>query len=177
MQVAAYGITLEPIREADLETVRRWRNAEHVKKHMQYREHITEAMQQSWFRSLDKSCNLYFMIQKESEKAGVVNLKDIDWNGKTAEAGIFIGEEHYLNTLVPVLATVSIMEYAFETLQLQSLKAKIASGNLKAVLFNESIGYQKLEEPASEGFDYYTTNELSFREATKTIRKTLDKLK
>lgn len=177
MQVAAYGIILEPITEADLETVRRWRNAEHVKMHMQYRGHITEAMQQSWFRSLDKSCNFYFIIQKESEKVGVVNLKDIDWPHKTAEAGIFIGDENYLNTLVPVLATVSIMEYAFESLQLKSLKAKIASGNLKAVLFNESIGYQKCEEEAGEGFDYYTTNELLFREATKTIRKILDKLK
>ncbi len=177
MQVAAYGIRLEPITEADLETVRRWRNAEHVKLYMQYREHITEAMQQSWFRSLDKSCNYYFMIQKESEKVGVVNLKDIDWNLKTAEAGIFIGEENYLNTLVPVLATVSMMEYAFEILQLKSLKAKIASDNLKAVLFNESIGYQKLDEPVSEGFDYYSTNEPAFREATKSIRNTLDKLK
>lgn len=177
MQVAAYGIRLEPIKEADLETVRRWRNAEHVKIHMQYREYITEAMQQSWFRSLDKSCNLYFMIRKDSEKIGVVNLKDVDWHLKTAEAGIFIGDEHYLNTLVPVLATVSIMEYAFETLQLKSLKAKIASANLKAVLFNESIGYQKLEGPASEGFDYYSTTEPAFREATKTIRHTLDKLK
>ena len=177
MQVAAYGIILEPVTEADLETVRRWRNADHVKMHMQYRDHITHAMQQSWFRSLDKSRNFYFMIQKESEKVGVVNLKDIDWNCKTAEAGIFIGEENYLNTLVPVLATVSIMEYAFGTLQLKSLRAKISSGNQKAIQFNENIGYQKLEEQASEGFDYYTTNELSFREATKTIRKTLDKLK
>lgn len=177
MQVEAYGIILEPITEADLETVRRWRNAEHVKMHMQYREYITEAMQQSWFKALDKSCNYYFMIQKESEKVGVVNLKDIDWTHQTAEAGIFIGEENYLNTLVPVLATVSIMEYAFEVLRLKSLKAKIASGNLKAVLFNESIGYQKLEEPAGEGFDYYSTNEPAFREATKTIRNTLNKLK
>lgn len=177
MQLAAYGIVLKPLREADLELVRCWRNAEHVKLHMQYRDHITESMQQSWFRSLDKTCNYYFMIQKESEKIGVVNLKDIDWNRKTAEAGIFIGEENYLNTLVPILATVSVMEYAFESLQLKSLKAKIASANLKAILFNESIGYQKQENQPGEGFDYYSTNELLFREATKTIRKTLDKLK
>jgi len=177
MQLAAYGIILEPLTEADLELVRGWRNAGHVKQHMQYREHITEDMQQRWFRSLDKTCNAYFMIQKESEKIGVVNLKDIDWQSKTAEAGIFIGEENYLNTLVPVLATVSIMEYAFETLQLKNLKAKIASANLKAILFNESIGYQRLEEQASDGFGYYTASVLSFREATKTIRKTLDKLK
>lgn len=177
MRVTAYGIILEPMTGADLELVRRWRNAEHVKQHMQYRNQITEAMQQNWFSSLDKSCNYYFIIQKESEKVGVVNLKDIDWNHQTAEAGIFIGEESYLNTLVPVLATVSVMEYAFGALQLKSLKAKIASDNLKAILFNESIGYQKLEEQASEDFDYYSTNESLFREATKTIRKTLDKLK
>jgi UDP-4-amino-4,6-dideoxy-N-acetyl-beta-L-altrosamine N-acetyltransferase len=177
MQIAAYGIILRPLTEADLEQVRHWRNAEHVRQHMQYREYITEAMQLSWFRALDKHCNYYFTIQKDAEKIGVVNLKDIDWKRQTAEAGIFIGEEKYLNTLVPVLATVSIMEYAFETLQIKSLRAKIASANLKAVLFNESIGYQKTEEPAGEGFDYYSTNELSFREATRTIRNTLNKLK
>ncbi len=177
MQVAAYGIVLERLTEADLETVRRWRNAGHVKQHMQYREHITEAMQQEWFRLLDKSCNYYFMIRKETEKIGVVNLKDIDWAGQTAEAGIFIGDEHYLNSLVPLLATVSIMEYAFESLKLKGLKAKIASANLKAILFNESVGYRKLEEQASEGFAYYGTNEPAFREATKPIRPTLNKLK
>lgn len=177
MRVAAYGIMLEPITETDLDMVRRWRNADHVKQHMQYRDHITEAMQQRWYRSLDKRCNYYFIIQKESEKAGVVNLKDIDWDHRTAEAGIFIGEEPYLNTLLPVLATVAIMEYAFGTLQLKRLKAKIASANLKAIRFNESIGYQKLEEQGNDGFDYYTTDELSFREATRTIRHTLDKLK
>jgi UDP-4-amino-4,6-dideoxy-N-acetyl-beta-L-altrosamine N-acetyltransferase len=177
MQIAAYGIVLKAIEAADLELVRRWRNAEHVKKHMHYQDHITEAMQQRWFDTIDKTCNVYFVIEKESEKLGVVNLKDIDWNSKTAEAGIFIGEEHYLNTPVPVLATIAIMEYAFESLRLKSLKAKIASPNLKAVLFNESIGYQKQEEQACEGFDYYITDERSFREATKTIRKTLDKLK
>lgn len=134
-------------------------------------------MQLHWFKNLDESCNYYFIIKDKEMKIGVVNLKEIDWIKKEAEAGIFIGDENYLNSLSPILATICIMEFAFEELKLQSLKAKIAVANLKAILFNESIGYIKDNSQLENDFHYYSTNEKLFISATKNIRSTLDKLK
>lgn len=174
MQIVKYGIVLKMLEEEELEMVRNWRNLDHVRLSMQYQEVITPQMQLNWFNTLDKKRNLYFVILKNETKIGVVNLKNIE--NKNAEAGIFIGEKEHLNSLIPVLATVAIMEFAFEVLQLETLRAKIAVNNLKAVLFNESIGYKKQELQADMDFNYYETNELLFKTAIQNIRSTLDKL-
>jgi UDP-4-amino-4,6-dideoxy-N-acetyl-beta-L-altrosamine N-acetyltransferase len=176
MQLIKYGITLESLTEQDLELVRNWRNSNHVRLNMEYQTIIDSKMQSNWFNSLDKNNNLYFTILQNSKKIGLINLKDIDWEICEAEAGIFIGDTEYLNTLTPVLATICIMEYAFETLRLKTLKAKIATNNLKAILFNENIGYRKQGGHSENNFLYYETNEVLFKECTKNLRKTLDKL-
>ena len=176
MQLIKYGITLESLTEQDLELVRNWRNADHVRLNMDYQTIIDSKMQSNWFNSLDKKNNLYFTILQDSKKIGLINLKDIDWEIYEAEAGIFIGDTDYLNTLTPVLATICIMEYAFETLKLKTLKAKIATNNQKAILFNENIGYRKQISHSENNFLYYETNEPLFKESTKNLRTTLNKL-
>jgi UDP-4-amino-4,6-dideoxy-N-acetyl-beta-L-altrosamine N-acetyltransferase len=177
MQIRKYGIVLERLTAADLETVRVWRNSDPVRLSMMFQEIITPAMQVKWFSNLEEATNFYFIIKTNDVKIGLINLKDINWESKTTEAGIFIGEKGYLNTLLPMLATISIMEYAFEELKLNTLKAKIATSNFKAILFNESIGYEKCSDGETSDFNYYQTNELKFKDATKNIRATLDKLK
>ena len=177
MQISKYGITLKSLGPADLEMVRDWRNAEHVRPYMQYQKYITPQMQQAWFERLDPDVNLYFIIQQDEKQVGVVNLKDIDYDLRTAEAGIFIGRQDYLNSMLPVLATISIMEFAFDVLELVTLKAKIGQQNNKVILFNESIGYRKNRQQDEGEFHYYTVNQADFISATKRLRETLDKIK
>ena len=177
MVLSAYGIKLERLSSNDIELVRYWRNLDRVRFNMKFQDIITAEMQSNWFSNLDNVCNYYFIIKENDSKIGVVNLKDIDWNKKEAEAGIFIGDDQYLNTLTPILATISLMEFAFENLKLNSLRAKISSSNVKAILFNESIGYVKNHLQDDNDFHYYSTDENLFKSATKNIRTTLDKLR
>ena len=175
MQIKKYGIVLKSITAADIELMRHWRNQDHVRLNMQYQKIISSEQQAKWFLDLDLKTNLYFVIKKENEKIGIVHLKEINWQSKQAEAGIFIGEVAHLNTISPLLATITIMEFAFDILKLEILKAKIASTNYKVILFNESIGYVKAGQQ-NEAFQYYETNQHLFLEATKNIRNTLLKL-
>ncbi len=176
MQITKYGIVLKSLAEDDLEMVKDWRNADHVRLNMKYQELITSEMQQTWFKQLNKKLNHYFIISKDYVPIGIVNLKGINFETLEAEAGIFIGDEQHLNTLTPILATITIMEFAFNELKLKTLKAQIASSNVKAILFNESIGYKKIETNSESDFQYYTTKKELFIDATKNIRGTLDKL-
>lgn len=176
MQLRRYGIILDTLTSTDIELVRIWRNSDHVKENMKYRDYIDSSMQTKWFDELNRKNNFYFIIREKDVKIGLINLKEIDWEQGTAESGIFIGEKEYLNTPVPLLATVSIMEFAFDELQLKILKAKIAVTNLRAILYNEGIGYKKFEVQEDEAFHYYHVNHLQFLEATKNIRSTLNKL-
>lgn len=176
MQVVKYGIVLESLTDKDLELVRSWRNVDHVRLNMKYQNIISQEMQFNWFNSLDKTRNLYFIIKKNAKKIGVVNLKEISWDIGIAEAGIFIGETEYLNTLSPILATICIMEFAFDILNLKSLVAKIGVSNYTAMLFNEGIGYKKQSQQLDNNFHNYEINSENFLEATKNIRETLNKL-
>jgi len=176
MQLKKYGVVIESLTESDLEQVRRWRNAEHVRTHMQHQQIITAEQQQSWFAALDKNINFYFVISANSKRGGVVNLKDVDVNAASAEAGIFIGEPELLNTAAPIAATLLIMEFAFDTLKLNSLKAKIGNDNANAIRFNKSLGYVKGQDEGSNGFHYYTVSAQQFEAATRHMRETLAKI-
>lgn len=176
MQIKKYGIVLERMQEADCELVRTWRNSEHVRLNMHYQGLITADMQQTWFSNLEKSKNLYFIICTNGVKVGLVNLKDIHPNLKTAEAGIFIGDKNYLRSMVPVLATVVIMELAFQNLGLNLLRAKMSATNDKVIEFNKRLGYLREEYQSDNQFHYYHTNAERFNDAIEGIRDTLGKM-
>ena len=79
----------------DIELVRNWRNSELISQYMEYKEYITPEMQLKWFRSIDNFFNLYFIIEYKGQKIGVINGKDIDWEERSMETGVFIGEKKY----------------------------------------------------------------------------------
>jgi RimJ/RimL family protein N-acetyltransferase len=143
---------------------------------MHYQGIITEEMQSHWYKALDKSKNLYFIIVAHSKKVGLINLKDIHQHFKTAEAGIFIGDREYADTMIPILATITLMEFAFDSLGIKILKAKMSSTNEKVIEFNKRIGYQREEYQSDNQFHYYQTDRDAFYLATNGIKETLQKL-
>ena len=68
------------------------------------------------------------------------------------------------------------MEFAFDELKLKTLKAKIANDNWKAILFNESIGYEISIEQSESLFQYYFNTKDKFIRAISGMRNTLNKL-
>jgi UDP-4-amino-4,6-dideoxy-N-acetyl-beta-L-altrosamine N-acetyltransferase len=176
MQISNFGIILKSITQADLEMIRIWRNSEYVRPFMSYDQEITPAMQQKWFGSLELSKDLYFIISINNISIGVINLKDINHHQNTAEAGIFIGDTGFMNTIIPVLATLTLMEFAFQVLKLSSLRAKIKTDNEKVIRFNNSIGYELEKEQNSKKFHYYSTSKELFENATRALRAMLEKV-
>ena len=176
MRIVKYGIELLSLFAKDIELVRKWRNSKHVRQNMQYTKSIKPAEQQNWFNALDKATNLYFIIVSEGKKIGLINLKEINCKLKTAEAGIFIGDTSYLNSTVPVVATLTIMDFSFYVLGLKTLRAKMNSKNEKIISFNKALGYQKEPKQRNENFHYYQTNKKSYRAATKNISEFLNKV-
>ena len=177
MQIKKYGVVLERLELADIELVREWRNSDLVRPFMHYQGVISSQMQINWFNSLNPSTNLYFIIIKDGIKIGLINLKDIKHNLKTAEAGIFIGVGDFLNTNIPVLATIALMEFAFEILGLESLKAKMATANTKVIEFNRNLGYIREEYQTDNDFHYYQVKPHNFNNAILRMKETLLKLK
>ncbi len=68
MKLTKYGITLNRLREDDIELLRQWRNSPQINQFMEYRGNITPEMQRDWFRSVDNFDNFYFIIEYQGEE-------------------------------------------------------------------------------------------------------------
>ena len=174
MHWTRYGITLRLLSYSDIEQVRHWRNQDFVRLNMEFQGLISLEEQEKWFSGLDGRHNHYFIFSYKNVDAGMVNLKNLDLSASTAEAGIFVGDKEYLNTYVPFIATIVLMEFAFDELKLTSLLAKIKIQNKNAIGFNERLGYH-FKERLNEEYAYYECVRENFKHTTHSFIRSLQK--
>ena len=171
MKICKYGITLNRLRQEDLELVRQKRNSEEVSRFMEFREEITPEMQQKWFEGINNFENFYYIIEYKGQKIGLLNDKNMDWNARTSESGMFLWDESYINTLVPVLASLCLLELGFYYLEWKTSFIHVLRDNQKAIEYVSSLGYTLAEgQENTDNQLYYLTPEL-FETKGKKIRK------
>ncbi|MDP2722968.1 MAG: GNAT family N-acetyltransferase [Bacteroidales bacterium] len=159
----------------DLELVRNWRNSSHINQYMEYRDYITPEMQERWFNSINNQNNLYFIFEFNDEKIGVFNGKDIDWEKGIMETGIFIAEEKYLNTELPLMAVFTFGELGLRVFNMTSY-AHMLKSNKRAIRFNKLLGFELCEGQDTLDNQLYKLNKESFFKSVKLLRPTLNKL-
>lgn len=141
MRILKYGLVLQRLQKGDIELVRQWRNSERISQFMQYRQEISAKQQEQWFKSVDNIFNFYFIIKYQGERIGLINSKNVDWDQKCSEAGIFIWDEKYWETHVPILASLMLAEGGFDFFKHVKSYAQIIKTNTRAINFIEAIGY------------------------------------
>jgi UDP-4-amino-4,6-dideoxy-N-acetyl-beta-L-altrosamine N-acetyltransferase len=140
LEIIKNGITLKKINENDLELIRNWRNSDFVKQFMIYKENITPEMQKKWYESINNEFNYYFIVLSQDTPVGLANLKDIDYKLNTAEWGVFLSSSKYLNGIIGIQTTISLLEFAFNELELQLVRSSILLSNESAIKFNKQLG-------------------------------------
>ncbi len=150
-----YGVALVPLTRDKLELVRRWRNMECVSRFMEFRDEITPEMQREWFESVDNENNHYFVVTCGGKEVGLSNIKNIDREAGTGEAGIFIADPDCLNSPVPILVSICGLDFCFERLGLKEVYIKTADGNTSARRLNAALGYEPVGEAGEGGFRHY----------------------
>ena len=171
-----YGLQLQSLQTKDLELVRKWRNADNVRKYFEYQKIISGKEQIIWFNSLDLTHNIYFIIRYGATPCGVVSLKEIDWKVGQAEAGIFMASEDYVQVYIPVVAVILLMELSFSILGLKQLRAKIHEENISAIKFNRALGYQRVSRRQHSSFALYQVDDYQFQQSANTFISTLQKI-
>jgi UDP-4-amino-4,6-dideoxy-N-acetyl-beta-L-altrosamine N-acetyltransferase len=175
MIISGYGIQLKRLTRDDLELVRNWRNAGRIVRNMEYREHISAEMQQRWFESVNNIHNHYFIICYKNEKIGVINGSETNWDiHETANGGIFIGNEDYLKTLIPLKASLLLTDFCF-AIGLKRTFMRVLSSNSEAVSYNIALGYRLLENQENVYNQRYVLTQENYEAATKKIKSILSK--
>lgn len=171
MKFFKYGIILERLKEDDIELVREWRNSDPVRLNMNFQEIISPEQQLEWFRSINTPQFNYLMIHYKGEKIGLLNDKNIDWDSRSSESGIFIGRTEYHNTSVPFLVSVAGIESNFYLMGWKKQYAHILRTNTNAIQFNLQLGYRLCKGQEDEVHQRYELTLDSFGEKAVKIRK------
>jgi RimJ/RimL family protein N-acetyltransferase len=146
MKLNGYGVELEPLSEETVDLVRIWRNTPYVLQQMEYQEIITPEMQLVWFRSIDDGRFEYFIVKNNGKPFGLIHLADIDKENRTADAGLFIGEQNFAGTGLVLGASILLLEHAFYELGLKTVTAKVREGNIQAEKYNSLLGFKKTKK-------------------------------
>ncbi len=172
MKLIRYGITLKRLTSDDLELLRTWRNSRTVNQYMEYREYITREMQEKWFQSIDNPDNNYYIIIYKDEKIGIINEKGFSrFADQTSESGIFLGNEKYRNTHIPVLSSLILLEINFFFLGGKESYIKILKNNESSIKYNIQLGYELCPDQDQVENQLYVLTRANFIRKTYKIRK------
>jgi RimJ/RimL family protein N-acetyltransferase len=141
MIVRKYGIELQRLTAEDIELVRTKRNSDTIRQYMFYREEISREAQEKWFASIQNIYNYYFLIIYKGQKIGLIHGKNVNYEERSTEGGIFIWEAQYWATFVPVLASVIMTELTFSILDMDRTFAEVLSSNTRSKDYNRHLGY------------------------------------
>lgn len=171
MKLSKYGIILRRLRLEDIELVRQWRNSQQINQFMEYREHITPEMQLEWFLSVDNFENFYYIIEFEGKDIGLINSSKIEWDTVSSEGGIFLWDEKYYETFVPVWASLCLLETSYSILGAGKSYIKTLSDNERAKKLNTHLGYVLQPDQEEVYNQEYMMTAASFRlHASKLIK-------
>lgn len=136
-----YGITLSRLTQTDIELVRSWRNAPEIAANMEYAKYITADEQLIWFNQLNPGYNFYFIIKQQNQKIGLIHLNQLNQEELTAHAGLFIAKKNYTGTGVALGASLLLLTFAFNVLNLRKVYAKVKLTNAEAITYNIGLGF------------------------------------
>ena len=138
-------ITLRKIRKGDLATCVRWLSDPEVTKFLSDSvKNVTDEQELEWFNFIDSSANdmvFALIAKKDRVYIGNCGLHKIDWQQRTCEFGIFIGEQSYWNRGYGTDATRAIVDFVFKNLKLEKIRLLVYEYNPRAIKVYKSCGF------------------------------------
>ena len=143
-EYASERIILRPINDEDTMHIVAWRNKECVRKNFVFQEIFTEEIHRNWLKT-KVACGKveqFVILETSSRKPiGSVYLRDIDYSQKTAEYGIFIGEDTAVGKGYGTNAAKLMLEIAFGELKLEKVYLRVYMDNKAAIRCYEKVGF------------------------------------
>ena len=134
-KIVGERVYLSPIDPDDFETYTKWLNDISITKNMgAHRLMISALSEKEKLIEMSKAGNNYAIIKKENDVLiGNCSLMNIDYINKTAEFGIFIGEEENRNIGLGTESAKLLLEFGFRILNLNNIMLRVFSFNAGAI--------------------------------------------
>ncbi len=176
MRIEKYGITLHRLTASDLELVRHWRNHPKIRQFMIYQEHITKEMQQQWFKKINNKFNFFFVIEIKGKKIGLIDAKNINYEKKCGESGMFLWDEQFQGTHFTPCISMCISDFGLLLLQIETVYIKVNRNNPKAIQYYKDYGHVLYEDDLSKTYQLYTLSQKDYTKTSDKLKHTLQKM-
>ena len=174
MIIRKYGLVLKRIKEEDIELIRQMRNSEAIRRTMFFQEEITPEMQKKWFESVNNRYNGYYIISYNGKQIGLIQGKNVDFEKRTCEGGIFIWDGEYLNSIVSAFASIIMNDWTFYLGNFKAIYAKVLKGNKIALAYNKLQGYEPCEPLNDDtGVEWLILTKENYTKRIEVIRKNM----
>jgi len=176
MIISRFGVNLVRVQKEHIEMIRVWRNDPKISDHMFFKSEITSEMQKKWFNSINNDENFYFMVCPAEKPIGLISISSIDYEHDKAFAGLFIYDDNFLGTDIPVRSSLSLLDVFFTYTSVDTLYAKVRDSNVVADQYNTSLGFERIKKiELGQGYEYGLEKEKYFKKA-KSLRMAAMKL-
>lgn len=138
-------VTIRPLKEDDAYTSVKWRNDPEVFKYTgnTYDHEITIDSELDWIKRVIANKNEYrCAILADGIYVGNIYLTDI--SNTDATYHIFIGNKDYWGKGIAKRASILILNYAFEKLNLQSVNLRVNKNNQAAFSLYKKLGFRQV---------------------------------
>lgn len=135
---------LSPMSEDDLEIYTKWMNDKEITEKLgNYYKNITLSFEKKYLEN-ESGYSFAIVLKKENRLIGNISLMDVNNINQTASLGIFIGDKEDRNKGYGKEAIKILLDYGFNTLNLNNIMLGVFSFNEFAIRTYEKIGFKKI---------------------------------
>lgn len=140
-------VILREICEEDTSNIVKWRNSVAVKSNLFTQTDLTEEQHLNWLHNYVKVglCKQYIISVVDHDLSvdiGTTFIKNIDYQKKEGEFGMFIGDKRFRGGGHSYPAAKLIVEIAFSDLNLDRLYLSVIADNIPAIKTYKKLGFK-----------------------------------
>jgi RimJ/RimL family protein N-acetyltransferase len=138
------SICLRPPEEKDLEMMTVWINDYRITRNLLAYLPTSKAKEREFLEGTGKdnrNIALAIVGREDDNILGMIGLHHIDWKNRDATFGIFIGDENSRKKGYGKEATNLLLEYAFQTLDLERISSSCWDFNIASQALHKSCGF------------------------------------
>jgi len=136
---------LRPLnKETDLQSCLRWINDQEVIQYVSMYLPSSKQNEEEWFDNLQKRKEDVVLGIEALDNAfiGITGLHNINWKDRTASHGVIIGEKDYWGRSYGTDSHMTLLDYAFNTLNLRRIYSSVIAFNKRSLQYHFTCGYQ-----------------------------------
>ena len=149
--ISSENLIFRPMDREDTDLVLKWRNSDAVRRNFLYQKEITREQHLLRFdQEIETGEIIQFVILEKNNKRpiGSVYLRNIDKNNKSAEYGIFIGEDSARGKGYGSETAGRIVRFFFDDMKYEMLYLRVLKDNNAAIRSYRSAGFQIADKNA-----------------------------